>query len=50
MARLVDAPALRRRGAPEGRARVAELLVTDLSDHVTGQAVCVCGGMVLSPS
>jgi 3-oxoacyl-[acyl-carrier protein] reductase len=32
------------------RAVVVEFLATDLSDYVTGQMICVCGGMVLSPS
>ena len=41
---------LRRLGVPEDCARVVEFLATDLSDYVTGQVICVCGGMVLSPS
>ena len=41
---------LRRLGAPEDCATVVEFPATDLSDYVTGQVVCVCGGMVLSPS
>jgi NAD(P)-dependent dehydrogenase (short-subunit alcohol dehydrogenase family) len=39
--------ALRRLGMPEDCARVLEFLVTDLSDYVTGQTICVCGGYVL---
>jgi NAD(P)-dependent dehydrogenase (short-subunit alcohol dehydrogenase family) len=41
---------LRRLGQPEDCAKVVEFLATDLSDYVTGQVICVCGGMVLSPS
>ncbi|HEV2471743.1 MAG TPA: glucose 1-dehydrogenase [Chthonomonadales bacterium] len=41
---------LRRVGEPEDCARVVEFLATDLSDYVTGQVICVDGGMVLSPS
>jgi NAD(P)-dependent dehydrogenase (short-subunit alcohol dehydrogenase family) len=41
---------LRRLGTPEDCAKVVEFLATDLSDYVTGQVICVCGGMVLSPS
>jgi NAD(P)-dependent dehydrogenase (short-subunit alcohol dehydrogenase family) len=41
---------LRRLGVPEDCARVIEFLATDLSDYVTGQVICVCGGMVLFPS
>jgi len=26
-----------------------EFLATDLSNYITGQVICVCGGMVLSP-
>lgn len=39
--------ALRRLGLPQDCARVVEFLVTDLSDYVTGQTICVCGGYVL---
>ena len=41
---------LRRLGTPEDCATVVEFLATDLSDYVTGQVICLCGGMVLSPS
>lgn len=41
---------LRRMGLPEDCARVVEFLATDLSDYVTGQCICIDGGMVLSPS
>jgi NAD(P)-dependent dehydrogenase (short-subunit alcohol dehydrogenase family) len=41
---------LRRLGTAEDCAKVVEFLATDLSDYVTGQVICVCGGMVLSPS
>lgn len=41
---------LKRVGLPEDCAKVVEFLATDLSDYVTGQVICVCGGMVLSPS
>jgi len=41
---------LRRLGTPDDCAKVVEFLATDLSDYVTGQVICVCGGMVLSPS
>ena len=40
---------LRRLGAPEDCATVVKFPATDLSDYVTGQVVCVCGGMVLAP-
>jgi len=39
--------ALRRLGVPEDCAKVVEFLVTDQSDYVTGQTLCVCGGYVL---
>lgn len=42
--------ALRRVGLPEDCAKVIEFFATDLSDYVTGQIVCVDGGIVLSPS
>jgi len=38
---------LRRLGEPEDCAKVVEFLATDLSDYVTGQTICVCGGWVL---
>ena len=41
---------LRRVGIPEDCAKVVEFLATDLSDYVTGQVICIDGGMVLSPS
>ena len=41
---------LRRLGAPEDCATVVEFPATDLSGYGTGQVICVCGGMVLSPS
>ncbi len=41
---------LRRMGEPEDCARVVEFLATDLSDYVTGQVICIDGGMVLFPS
>ncbi len=41
---------LRRMGLPEDCARVVEFFVTDLSDYVSGQCICIDGGMVLSPS
>ena len=41
---------LRRMGLPIDCARVVEFLTTDLSDYVTGQCICIDGGMVLSPS
>ncbi len=41
---------LRRMGLPEDCSRVVEFLLTDLSDYVTGQCICIDGGMVLSPS
>jgi NAD(P)-dependent dehydrogenase (short-subunit alcohol dehydrogenase family) len=46
--RLESQIALGRLGLPEDCARVIEFLVTDLSDYVTGQTICVCGGYVLS--
>ena len=39
--------ALGRLGMPEDCSKVVEFLVTDLSDYVTGQTICVCGGAVL---
>lgn len=42
--------ALRRVGLPEDCAKVVEFLATDLSDYVTGQVLCIDGGMVLFPS
>ena len=41
---------LRRVGETEDCAKVVEFLATDLSDYVTGQVICIDGGMVLSPS
>ena len=41
---------LRRMGEPEDCAKVVEFLATDLSDYVTGQVICIDGGMVLFPS
>lgn len=41
---------LRRVGETEDCARVVEFFATDLSDYVTGQVLCIDGGMVLSPS
>ncbi len=49
-ARLEPRIALRRLGEPEDCARVIEFLATDLSDYVTGQNLCIDGGMVLFPS
>ena len=45
--RLEPQIALGRLGLPEDCAKVVEFLVTDLSDYVTGQTICVCGGCVL---
>ncbi len=50
VARLAPRTALRRLGEPEDCARVVEFLATDLSDYVTGQIICIDGGMVLFPS
>jgi NAD(P)-dependent dehydrogenase (short-subunit alcohol dehydrogenase family) len=41
---------LRRLGVPDDCAGVLEFLVTDLSRYVTGQCICVDGGVVLTPS
>lgn len=41
---------LRRLGTAEDCANVLEFLATDLSGFVTGQCICVCGGLVLTPS
>ena len=46
-AQLESQIALGRLGLPEDCAKVVEFLVTDLSDYVTGQTICVCGGYVL---
>jgi NAD(P)-dependent dehydrogenase (short-subunit alcohol dehydrogenase family) len=40
--------ALRRLGNVEDCAKVAEFLVTDLSDYVSGQCIAIDGGMVRS--
>jgi 3-oxoacyl-[acyl-carrier protein] reductase len=50
LARAAPSIPLRRMGLPIDCARVIEFLTTDLSDYVTGQCICVDGGMVLSPS
>lgn len=50
LAKAAPAIPLRRMGLPDDCARVVEFLVTDLSDYVTGQCICIDGGMVLSPS
>jgi NAD(P)-dependent dehydrogenase (short-subunit alcohol dehydrogenase family) len=50
LAKAAPSIPLRRMGLPIDCARVIEFLVTDLSDYVTGQCLCVDGGMVLSPS
>ncbi len=50
LAKAAPSIPLRRMGLPEDCARVVEFLVTDLSDYVTGQCICIDGGMVLSPS
>lgn len=50
VAKAIEHIPLKRVGMPEDCARVVEFLATELSDYVTGQVVCVCGGMVLSPS
>jgi NAD(P)-dependent dehydrogenase (short-subunit alcohol dehydrogenase family) len=41
---------LRWLGTPEDCVKIVEILATDLSDYVTAHLICVCGGMVLSPS
>jgi NAD(P)-dependent dehydrogenase (short-subunit alcohol dehydrogenase family) len=41
---------LRRLGVPEDCVGVMEFLVTGLSQYVTGQCICVDGGVVLTPS
>jgi len=46
-AQLESQIALGRLGLPEDCAKVVAFLVTDLSDYVTGQTICVCGGYVL---
>jgi len=50
LAKAAPSIPLRRMGLPEDCARVVEFLVTDLSDYVTGQCICIDGGMVVSPS
>lgn len=50
IAKAITGIPLKRVGLPEDCAKVVEFLATDLSDYVTGQVICVCGGMVLSPS
>ncbi|HLJ54685.1 MAG TPA: SDR family oxidoreductase [Chthonomonadaceae bacterium] len=50
LAKAAPSIPLRRMGVPEDCARVVEFLCTDLSDYVTGQCICIDGGMVLSPS
>lgn len=50
LARAAPSIPLRRMGLPVDCARVIEFLSTELSDYVTGQCICVDGGMVLSPS
>lgn len=50
LAKAAPSIPLRRMGVPEDCARVVEFLVTDLSDYVSGQVICIDGGMVLSPS
>ena len=50
LAKAAPSIPLRRMGLPEDCARVVEFLVTDLSDYVSGQVICIDGGMVLSPS
>jgi 3-oxoacyl-[acyl-carrier protein] reductase len=50
LAKAAPSIPLRRMGVPEDCARVIEFLSTDLSDYVTGQCICIDGGMVLSPS
>ena len=49
-AKLSPKIALRRLGGPEDCAKVVEFLATDLSDYVTGQVICIDGGMVLFAS
>jgi NAD(P)-dependent dehydrogenase (short-subunit alcohol dehydrogenase family) len=50
LAKAAPSIPLRRMGLPVDCARVVEFLATDLSDYVTGQCICIDGGMVLSPS
>ena len=50
LAKAAPSIPLRRMGLPEDCARVVEFFATDLSDYVTGQCICIDGGMVLSPS
>ncbi|MBX3014042.1 MAG: SDR family oxidoreductase [Caldilineaceae bacterium] len=45
-AKLLPHIPLGRLGLPEDCAKVVELLVTDLSDYVTGQCIPICGGVV----
>lgn len=47
MNHVADAPAA---GPGEDCAKIVEFLATDLSDFVTGQVICVDGGMELQPS
>ena len=39
---------LRRFGTPDDVARTVEFLTTPLSDYVTGQLICVDGGMSIT--
>ena len=50
LAKAAPSIPLRRMGVPEDCARVVEFLTTELSDYITGQVICIDGGMVLSPS
>ena len=50
VAKAIEHIPLKRVGEPEDCANVVEFLATNLSDYVTGQVICICGGMVLSPS
>ena len=50
LAKAAPSIPLRRMGLPEDCARVVEFFATELSDYVTGQVICIDGGMVLSPS
>jgi NAD(P)-dependent dehydrogenase (short-subunit alcohol dehydrogenase family) len=45
-----EAIPLRRLGTPEDCAGVLEFLATDLSCYVTGQCICVDGGVVMTPT
>jgi 3-oxoacyl-[acyl-carrier protein] reductase len=45
-----EAIPLRRFGTPEDCAGALEFLATDLSRYVTGQCICVDGGVVMTPS